>query len=213
MPLLALQVLERKIERRIRQFEQKNGIRFLDEMAFIRSWIEKPISMGAVTPSGRMLARAMARCVDPDVPGPIIELGPGTGAVTKALVDRGIETSRLVLVEFDPNFCKLLRRRYPEATVIQGDAYRIGHLLGGLLKEPAAAVVSGLPLTTKPFKRRLRLMDEAFQLMAPDAPFVQFTYAMVSPVPMRPADINAHPSELIWQNLPPARVWVYRKKS
>jgi phosphatidylethanolamine/phosphatidyl-N-methylethanolamine N-methyltransferase len=211
MPLLALQVLEKKLERRIRRFEQRNGVRLLDEMAFIRSWIEKPIAMGAVTPSGRMLARAMARYVDPDIAGPVIELGPGTGAVTKALVDKGIEAARLVLVEFNPNFCKLLRQRYPEATVIQGDAYRIGHLLGGLLKEPAAAVVSGLPLQTKPFKRRLQLMNEAFGLMAPDAPLVQFTYAMVSPIPMRPAAVSAHPSELIWQNLPPARVWVYRK--
>jgi phosphatidylethanolamine/phosphatidyl-N-methylethanolamine N-methyltransferase len=211
MPLLALQVLERKIERRIRRFDQRNGGRLLDEMTFIRSWLEKPLSMGAVTPSGRALARTMARFVDPETAGPIIELGPGTGAVTKALVDHGIEVSRLVLVEFNPNFCKLLRRRYPEATVIQGDAYRIGHLLGGLLKEPAAAVVSGLPLQTKPFKRRLKLMDEAFGLMAPGAPLVQFTYAMVSPIPMRPADVSAQASELIWQNLPPARVWVYRK--
>ena len=63
----------------------------------------------------------------------------------------------------------------------------------------------------EPFKRRLQLMNEAFGLMAPDAPLVQFTYAMVSPIPMRPAAVSAHPSELIWQNLPPARVWVYRK--
>ena len=110
--------------------------------------------MGAVTPSGKMLARAMARYVDPEMPGPVIELGSGTGAVTKALVERGIEPSRLVLVEFNPSFCRLLRTRYPEATVIQGDAYRIQHLLGGLLQEPAAAVVSGLPLQTKPFKQR-----------------------------------------------------------
>src|SRR5262245_11509351 len=102
MPLLALQVLEKKIERRIRRFERKNGLRILDEVAFIRSWIEKPISMGAVTPSGRALARAMARYVDPDVPGPVVELGSGTGAVTQALVDKGIDPARLVLVEFNP---------------------------------------------------------------------------------------------------------------
>ena len=97
-----------------------------------------------------------------------------------------------MLVEFNPSFCRLLRTRYPDATVIQGDAYRIQHLLGGLLREPAAAVVSGLPLKTKPFKQRLRLIDEAFELMAPDAPFVQFTYAMVTPIPKRPADVAAH---------------------
>jgi phosphatidylethanolamine/phosphatidyl-N-methylethanolamine N-methyltransferase len=211
MPLPAFQLLEKKIERRIRLFEQRNGLRILDEVAFLRSWIEKPISMGAVTPSGRMLARTMARYVDPEIPGPIIELGSGTGAVTKALVARGVEPSRLVLVDFNPSFCRLLRTRYPEATVIQGDAYRMQHLLGGLLREPVAAVVSGLPLQTKPFKRRLSLVEEAFGLMAPGAPFIQFTYAMVTPIPVRAADVTAEHSELIWLNVPPARVWVYRK--
>jgi phosphatidylethanolamine/phosphatidyl-N-methylethanolamine N-methyltransferase len=211
MPLLALQMLEKKIERRMRLLERKSGLRFLDEVAFIRSWIDKPITMGAVAPSGKMLARAMARYVDPDGVGPVIELGPGTGAVTKALVENGVAPSRLVLVEFNPSFCRLLRTRYPDATVIQGDAYRIKHLLGGLLHEPAAAVVSGLPLQTKPIKRRTQLIDEAFEMMAPGAPFVQFTYAMITPIPKRHADVTAEPSELIWQNLPPARVWVYRK--
>lgn len=211
MPLPAFQLLEKKIERQIRLFEQRNGLRILDEVAFIRSWLEKPISMGAVSPSGRALADAMAHYVDPAAPGPVIELGPGTGAVTEALVDRGIDPARLVLVEFNPSFCRLLRTRYPQATVIQGDAYRMQHLLGGLLREPASAVVSGLPLQTKPFKRRLRLIDEAFGLMAPAAPFVQFTYAVVTPIPLKLADVTAEASELIWLNLPPARVWVYRK--
>ncbi len=211
IPLLAFQMLEKKIERRMRLLERKSGLRFLDEVAFIRHWIDKPLSMGAVTPSGKALARTMASYVDPESSGPVIELGPGTGAVTKALVERGIEPARLILVEFNPSFCRLLRTRYRDATVIQGDAYRIKHLLGGLLKEPAAAVVSGLPLQTKPFKRRTTLIDEAFELMAPGAPFVQFTYAMVTPIPKRHADVTAQCSELIWQNLPPARVWVYRK--
>src|SRR5262245_66412642 len=105
-------MLEKKIERRIRLLEQKSGLRFLDEMAFIRSWIEKPLSMGAVTPSGKMLARAMARAVDPDAPGPVIELGSGTAALTKALVERGVEQSRLSLVAFTPTFCRLLRPAY-----------------------------------------------------------------------------------------------------
>ena len=211
MPLLALQLLEKKLERRIRLFEQRSGIRFLDELAFIRSWLDKPLSIGAITPSGKALTREMARNVDPEVPGPVIELGSGTGVVTEALVAKGIDPARLVLVEFNPSFCRLLRKRYPTATVIQGDAYRIQHLLGGFLREPAAAVVSGLPLQTKPFKRRLKLMDEAFSLMAPGAPFVQFTYAVVTPIPMRPADVSAEASKLIWLNVPPARVWVYRK--
>ena len=86
MPLQALQQLERTIEKRIRLFEQKNGIRLDDEVRFIRSWIERPLTMGAISPSGKVLARTMASYVDPSIPGPVIELGPGTGPVTEALV-------------------------------------------------------------------------------------------------------------------------------
>ena len=183
----------------------------LDEVQFIRSWLDKPLSTGAVMPSGKDLARTMARYVDPAVDGPVVELGPGTGPVTEALVEQGVEPSRLVLVEFNTRFCQLLRARYPDATVVRGDAYGIGRLLGGLLQRPAAAVVSSLPLVTKPFKTRMRLFSEALDLLVPGAPFVQFTYAVGSPIPRQPAGVTAEASERIWLNLPPARVWVYRK--
>jgi phosphatidylethanolamine/phosphatidyl-N-methylethanolamine N-methyltransferase len=211
MPLQALQLIEKKIEKQIRLFEKRNGIRLDDEVRFIRSWIEKPLSTGAVTPSGRVLARTMASYVDPHGAEPVIELGPGTGPVTEALVGAGVDPARLVLVEFNPTFCRLLRTRYPAATVVQGDAYRLRSLLGSLVGRPAAAVVSGLPLVTKPLRTRVRLINDAFGLMLPGAPFVQFTYAVVPPIPNRLAGVTAEASERIWMNIPPARVWVYRK--
>lgn len=198
MPLHTAARLEKKIQN-------------LDEVHFIRSWLEKPLSTGAVAPSSKLLARTMAAYVDPEAAGPVIELGPGTGPVTEALVAQGVDPARLVLVEFNPTFCRLLRSRYPAATVVQGDAYSLQRLLGSLLRQPAAAVVSGLPLFTKPLKTRLRLMQEAFALMAPQAPFVQFTYAIVSPIPKALTGVSSEASERIWMNLPPARVWVYRK--
>jgi len=201
----------KKIEERIRQFERKRGIRLDDEVSFLRSWIERPLSTGAVTPSGKILARTMARYVDPHSNGPVVELGPGTGPVTEALVEAGIAPSRLVLVEFNPTFCRILRARYPEATLVQGDAYSLRRLLETLLLQPAAAVVSGLPLVTKPIKMRLRLIRDAFDLMLPGAPFVQFTYSVASPLPQRLGGFSAEASERIWMNLPPARVWVYRR--
>ncbi|MGC1465213.1 MAG: methyltransferase [Pseudolabrys sp.] len=188
----------------------KKGLRLDDEMRFIRSWIEKPLSTGAVMPSSRALARKMAAYVDRDACGPVIELGPGTGPVTEALVEHGIDPARLILVEFNPVFCRLLRSRYPAATVVQGDAYKLRRLLETYLREPAAAVVSGLPLVTKPLRTRLRLIADAMSLLTPGAPFVQFTYAMVAPIPKGLSSISAEASELIWRNIPPARVWVYR---
>ncbi|HEY7231139.1 MAG TPA: methyltransferase [Pseudolabrys sp.] len=189
---------------------EKKSLRLDDEMQFIRSWIEKPLSTGAVMPSSRVLARAMARYVDPRSSGPVIELGPGTGPVTEALVRHGVDPGRLVLVEFNADFCRLLRTRYPAATVVQGDAYRLRRLLESYVDEPAAAVVSGLPLVTKPLRTRLRLISDAMTLLAEGAPFVQFTYAMLPPIPKELSGVRAESSELIWMNLPPARVWVYR---
>jgi phosphatidylethanolamine/phosphatidyl-N-methylethanolamine N-methyltransferase len=190
---------------------QRKPLRLDDEVHFFRSLIEKPLSTGAVTPSGRILARTIARYVEPQVPGSVVELGPGTGPVTEALVERGIDPARLILVEFNPRFCALLRERFPTATIVQGDAYRLREVLSGVLRQPLAAVVSGLPLFTKPLRMRLRLLRESLSLLRPSAPFVQFTYAVVPPIPKSLAGVHAEPSERIWMNLPPARVWVYRR--
>jgi phosphatidylethanolamine/phosphatidyl-N-methylethanolamine N-methyltransferase len=189
----------------------KKPLRLDDEVRFLRSWIEKPLHMGAVMPSGRVLARTMAQYVDIDSDGPVIELGPGTGAITNALIAHGVEQKRLVLVEYNPGFCALLRDRYPQATVVQGDAYALRDSLWNVLSAPASAVISGLPLVTKPMLTRLKLIRDAFVAMSPGSPFVQFTYSVAPPIPRSLPGVSTEASERIWMNLPPARVWVYRK--
>jgi phosphatidylethanolamine/phosphatidyl-N-methylethanolamine N-methyltransferase len=189
----------------------KKPLRLDDEVRFLRSWIEKPLHMGAVMPSSRVLARTMAQYVDVGSDGPVVELGPGTGAITSALIDHGVDQKRLVLVEYNPGFCALLRDRYPQATVVQGDAYRLRDTLWNVLGMPATAVVSGLPLVTKPMLTRLKLIRDAFGTLAPGAPFVQFTYSVAPPIPKSLPGVSTVASERIWMNLPPARVWVYRK--
>jgi len=189
----------------------KKPLRLDDEVRFLRSWIEKPLHMGAVMPSGRVLARTMAQYVDIESAGSVVELGPGTGAITNALIERGVDQKRLVLVEYNPSFCALLRDRYPQAKVVQGDAYTLRETLWNVLSAPADAVVSGLPLVTKPILTRVRLVRDAFAALAPGAPFVQFTYSVVPPIPKSLPGVSTEASERIWMNLPPARVWVYRK--
>ena len=189
----------------------KKPPRLDDEVRFLRSWIEKPLHMGAVMPSGRVLARTMAQYVDIQSTAPVVELGPGTGAITSALIEHGVDQKRLVLVEYNPGFCALLRDRYPQATVVQGDAYRLRDTLWSVLGTPAAAVVSGLPLVTKPMLTRHKLIRDAFIALAPGAPFVQFTYSVAPPIPKSLPGVSTEASERIWMNLPPARVWVYRK--
>src|SRR3974390_2445766 len=151
-----------------------------DEVRFLRTWIEKPLHVGAVMPSGRLLARTMAHYVDADSSGPVVELGPGKGAITSALIERGVDPKRLVLVEYNPGFCALLRDRYPHAKVVQGDAYALRDSLRNVLGAPASAVVSGLPLVTKPMQTRLKLIRDAFQALPPPPP----------PRPPRPSCIS-----------------------
>jgi phosphatidylethanolamine/phosphatidyl-N-methylethanolamine N-methyltransferase len=182
-----------------------------DEARFIKSWIDDPGRTGSVTPSSPFLARRMASFVDPAIPGPVIEIGPGTGPVTEALIERGISEERLILVEYSPDFCALLRQRFPRATVVEGDAYALSTTLAGHLQEKAIAVVSSLPLFNRPPAMRSALAKDAFTLLVEGAPLIQFTYSVISPVPRKGSGLKAFASDWVLRNIPPARVWVYRQ--
>src|SRR3981081_45240 len=189
----------------------KKPLRLDDEVRFLRSWIEKPLHMGAVLPSSKLLARTMAEYVDAEAKGAVVELGPGTGAITNALIEHGVDQKRLVLVEYNPGFCALLRDRDPHARGGQGEAHGLRASLGDARDAPASAVVSGLPLVTKPMLMRLKLIRDAFVALAPGAPFVQFTYSVAPPIPKSLPGVSTEASERIWMNLPPGGVWVYVK--
>lgn len=182
-----------------------------DVLRFLRSSVTAPLRTGAQWPSGKGLCRAMAAPVDPTVPGPIVELGPGTGVVTEALLARGIPASRLILIEFSPDFSKLLAQRYPGVRLIQGDAYALAEHVRKLGLAPPAAVVSSLPLLTQPPARRVELLKSALRLMHPSGVFVQFTYFRDSPIPIDGTGIEAQVSRRIWFNIWPALVYSYRR--
>ena len=168
-----------------------------DGIEFFRAWLAAPLRTGAQVPSGRELAQMMAATVNPVLPGIIVELGPGTGAVTAALLARGISPERVVLIEVDPRFCRLLQTRYPAAHVVQGDAYDAPRLLRQLGVGPVGAVVSGLPLLTQKPARRQRLLLECLRLGTPGVSFVQFTYCFRSPIPTGSGTVAASVSPMV----------------
>ncbi|MER0238768.1 rRNA adenine N-6-methyltransferase family protein [Fulvimarina sp. MAC8] len=186
-----------------------------DEARFFTTWLRRPLTMGAVSPSSRQLGETMAAYVpDPtgfDEHSAVLELGPGTGVVTECLIKRGVPERALILVEYSAEFCELLKTRFPLAKVIQGDAYAIaadlGTVTGGRRLE---AVVSGLPLLTKPDAMREEVVRHPLSVMADGAPFIQFSYSLTLPV--KPAAVKAEVETSPWvkRNLPPARVIVYR---
>jgi phosphatidylethanolamine/phosphatidyl-N-methylethanolamine N-methyltransferase len=183
-----------------------------DSARFLMSLMSTPHLTGAVAPSGRALARAMAAAAGPPAQGLVIELGPGTGPVTRALLDRGLDRRRLVMVEYNPDFCRILEDRYPGAQVIEGDAYALPQTLARYAGELVSAFVSSLPLLTRPEREREKLIGDAFALMGAEGVFVQFTYGLLSPIPREICEgrYSAHRGRPIWANLPPARVWTYR---
>lgn len=187
-----------------------------DDVRFLRGWVGNPLKTGAIAPSGQALARMMAGMIDPSLPGPILELGPGTGAMTRALIQAGIPEDRLVLIEYSASFAALLTNRYPAATVVVGDAYDVAARARELGLAPSAAIVSSLPLLTRPPEARARLLAEAFSILHPQGALVQFTYLPRAPITQDhiagriAARIDASP--IVWRNLPPARVWRYRSE-
>ena len=182
-----------------------------DVIRFLRSFVTAPMRTGAQWPSGKALSRAMAEPVDLSVPGPIIELGPGTGVVTEALLAHGVPPERLVMIEFSPQFVKLLHERYPGVRLVHGDAYALAEHVRKLGLAPPAAVVSSLPLLTQPPARRLELLRAALRIMNPDGVFVQFTYFRDSPIPIDGVGVDTRVSPRIWLNIWPALVYSYRR--
>ncbi|MBX6320774.1 MAG: phospholipid methyltransferase [Rhodospirillaceae bacterium] len=181
-----------------------------DSRAFFKLWLRNPMSIGNFTVSSRDLAVAMARAV-PRTPGPVVELGGGTGVVTQALLDRGIAPEELVVVERNEVLYRLLCRRFPEVRVLHGDAAALSDLLRPLDLPPGRAVVSGLPILSMPRPVQQAIVDQSFAALSAGAPFVQFTYAPYSPLPRRPLGLEGQVAARVINNLPPARVWVYRR--
>jgi phosphatidylethanolamine/phosphatidyl-N-methylethanolamine N-methyltransferase len=174
-------------------------------------WLRSPFEIGAVAASSRTLARAMARQVDPHRPGLIIELGGGTGAITEALLARGVPAERLVIVERHPQLHALLERRFPRAKVIRGDATHLRELLADRGLRGINAVVSGLPLLAMAEQQQKAIVAAVLNVLSPGGRLVQFCYGPTCPVSEKlraELGVRGHAVANILWNLPPARVWV-----
>ncbi|WP_319412239.1 methyltransferase domain-containing protein [uncultured Cohaesibacter sp.] len=182
-----------------------------DEIRFLRRWFDDPLKVGAVAPSSPALARKMASYVPLEQPGLVLELGPGTGVVTNAVLRHGIDPERVLAVEYSGEFVSMLRDRFAGVAVMQGDAYDFETIRQKHIDAPLAAVVSSLPLFSRPKAMRKRLISLCLDALAPGAPFIQFSYALVPPVSEKEGNFTIESSNWILGNLPPARVWVYRR--
>jgi phosphatidylethanolamine/phosphatidyl-N-methylethanolamine N-methyltransferase len=183
-----------------------------DLSRFFRTWLKQPMLTGAVSPSGKALARAMASEVKADGAWPVLELGPGTGPVTAALIERGIAAERIVAVEFDSGFCSLLVDRFRGLNVVEGDAYDLAMSLPPGLTGPYAAAVSSLPLLTRPAAARVSFIADVLDRVLPGGALIQFSYGLGPPVKAAPGNFSVSRAAFVLANLPPAHVWLYRRE-
>src|SRR6266849_4533708 len=182
-----------------------------DEVAiFFTRWLKAPHHIGAVAPSSRFLARAMATQVDLRRAEPVIELGGGTGSVTKALLEAGLPVDRLIVIERDVRLYKMLRRRFPQLRIVLGDARHLVELLRPLGIDAVSAVVSSLPLVSMSKTMRRQIINQSFALLGDAGRFIQYTYSLSSPLAGREFGLRGRVAARVWLNFPPASVWNYR---
>ncbi|WP_188583260.1 class I SAM-dependent methyltransferase [Azorhizobium oxalatiphilum] len=184
-----------------------------DTFDFFRAWLRAPLRVASIVPSGQALAELITSELTAET-GPVLELGPGSGVFTRAIINRGVRESDLVLVESGAEFATKLAFRFPAAHLLQMDAaaLRSVEIPQGW---PVGAVVSGLPLLSIPVKKVMAILEGAFAQMGADGAFYQFTYGPRCPVPRPILDRLGLKATLVGQtfaNLPPARVYRIRRR-
>jgi phosphatidylethanolamine/phosphatidyl-N-methylethanolamine N-methyltransferase len=183
-----------------------------DATIFFGLWLQKPLRIAAANPSGPRLADELARYVDLNRPGPVLELGAGTGSLTRGLVRAGCPTNRILALEREPRLVAVLRRDFPRITVIEGDATRIGEYLAGRAPQ-LAAVISSLPIKWFSLEAQRAIVEPCLKLLGPGGQFLQITNAFSSPLPIRSLGIVGREISRVWLNLLPAQIWSYSQRS
>ena len=178
---------------------------------FLGRWLKAPHRIGALAPSSRYLARAMAREIDARHARLVVELGGGTGSITRALLAAGLAPERLIVVERDERLHGLLAERFPQLRVLKGDAAQLVSLLRPLGITSVSAVVSSLPLLSMPKRLRHRIVEQSFALLGERGSLVQFTYGLASPLPGREFAVVGRVTARVWRNFPPAFVWRFER--
>ena len=184
-----------------------------DSTLFLREWFMNPQRTGSVAPSSPQLGAAMARWLPRNPETFVLELGPGTGAVTDALLKYGLREDRLIAIEHNPTLAKLLQKKYPRARIIAGDAWEMDTLLTAL-SEPVTsvgAVISSLPLLNFPKERAEALAQKIRAMLEPRGRLVQYSYHLIKDRSRGADDFHLLASNIVWWNLPPARVHVFQK--
>lgn len=182
-----------------------------NRLLFFRSLLLNPKAMGAVAPSSPRLARMVASRVDA-ASAPVLEVGAGTGAITQALLERGVRPECLYVIERNPELAAFLRYKFPRVRVRCGDAIHSSRILSDYALPEVRTVVSSLPLRNFSAADQIENVDAMLNSLTRDGQLIQYTYAPDCPISTRHFGLKAEYVGRVWQNLPPASVWRFQKR-
>ncbi|ACP27395.1 putative RNA adenine methylase transferase [Sinorhizobium fredii NGR234] len=191
--------------------KEKFGQKFDEEIRFFKGWMSNTRAVGAILPTSSITARRMASVVNPRSGLPVLELGPGTGVITKAILERGISPDRLVSVEYSTEFFNQLKADFAGVNFINGDAFDLARTLGALNGQQFDSVISAVPLLNFPMHRRVELIEDLLSRIPFGRPVVQISYGPMSPVVAMPDRYRIQHYDFVVRNIPPAQLWVYSK--
>jgi phosphatidylethanolamine/phosphatidyl-N-methylethanolamine N-methyltransferase len=186
---------------------------------FIVESLKQPRSVGAVVPSSRFLAGAMVAAANLRDRHTVFEFGPGTGAITKCIVQQLGPDQRYVGIELNSQFTVILRRKFPNLTFANDSVENLETIAAKLKIEAIDAIISGLPWASLP----LHVQDNAFKamqrLMHPQSVFCTYAYPQALILPgARALRARLHAefssvicSRIVWRNFPPAFVYICRR--
>lgn len=191
--------------------KERFGKRFDDEIRFFRGMMQGPKTVGSIVPTSSITAKRMASVVNINSGLPVLELGPGTGAITKAILGHGVRPENLVAIEYSTDFYEHLQRTYPGVHFINGDAFDLQTTLGSFSDLTFDSVVSGIPLLNFPMAKRISLLESLLDRLPAGRPMMQISYGAISPIAANPDRYHIQHYDFVMRNIPPAQLWIYRR--
>ena len=186
--------------------------KFDEEVRFFKGWQRDMKGVGAILPTSGVTARRMASIVDATSGRPVLELGPGTGVITRAILETGVSPQQVVSVEYSEHFYHTLKQDFPGVDFRHGDAFDLRTALGLRYGETYDCVISAVPMLSFPLERRIALVEELLTMVAPGRPVLQITYGALSPVPAVKGSFTVRHHDFVVRNVPPAQLWLYRSE-
>lgn len=193
------------------KLKDRLGQKFEEEIRFFKGMVSQPKAVGAIVPTSMVTGRKMASAINVESGLPVLELGPGTGAITKAILQHGVTPQKLYSIEYSQDFYEKLLRDFPDVNFFNGNAFDLKGSLGEAYNQQFDCVISAVPMLNFPMEARIALLDELLSLLPKGRPVIQISYGPVSPIIAKPDLYTIKHFSFVVRNIPPAQLWSYTR--